>query len=138
MSEQTGPSDDENRAAGAEAVLLEWLCAVRGLALADVAALRLWAAREPAAFRAAFAAFTGIDVADTTFLQAAAGWLLGAGIRPDDLVRWTGDPADPWLEGRAVTGAALTHDSARATRVLDRPVVWPPPVRPPAAGRDAG
>src|SRR5664279_3406558 len=143
MFERTGRSSDENRAVGAEAVLLEWLRAVHRLPLADVAALRDWAARDPAAFREAFAAFAGTDAADTARLEAAAGWLLGAGIRPDDRVKWTGDPADPWLEGRTVTGAALTHDAAQTTIVLERPARWPPDpgtpaVRLPASDPGAG
>jgi hypothetical protein len=156
MSEPTRPFCDENRpgrdehaAVGAESVLLEWLRAVRGLRLADTAALRAWATDKPAAFRTAFATFAGLDAADSR-IQAGAEWLLGAGVRPDDRVQWTGDPADPWLEGRVITGAVLTDDPARATIVLGEPVAWPPAdigapapsvpprLRPPASGPGAG
>ena len=88
---------------------------------------------DPAGFRAAFAAFARIDPA---VADAAAGWLLGAGVRPDDRVRWTGAPADACLAGLAAIAGVLTDDPAQATIVLGRPPVWPPPLRPPVAGPD--
>ncbi|CAH2600693.1 conserved protein of unknown function [Rhodovastum atsumiense] len=135
-SPESSPPRDETEAVGAEAVLLEWLRAVRGQALADPAALRAWARADPAAFRAAFAGFAGMTAA-AAVLDAAAGWLLGAGVRPDDRVFWAGDQADPALAGLAVTGAALVADPTGA-RCFDRAPAWPPaaPVRPPAPGPD--
>ena len=112
----------EAAAVGAEAGLLEWLAAVRGITLPDPAALRAWARDNPAGFRAEFAAFARIDPA---VAQDAAGWLLGAGVRPDDQVRWTGDPADPCLAGLAAIGGRQTHDQAQATVVCDRRPTWP-------------
>ncbi len=114
---------DEAAAVGAEAVLLEWLAAVRGATLAGPLGLRDWARRDPAAFRAAFSAFAGIapDLA-----ASAAGWLLGAGVRPDDRVMWRGAATDPCLAGLAAIGGTLTDDPARATIVLAEPPVWPP------------
>ena len=134
------PAAAEAAAVGGEAVLLEWLAAVRGSAPDGKAALRAWARQDPAGFRAAFAAFAriGADVAD-----AAAGWLLGGGVRPDDVVLWTGDADDPCLAGLAAIGGRRTEQAAQATMVRDRPPVWPPAdapeaLRPPVSGPDEG
>ncbi len=90
-------------------------------------------ASDPAGFLAAFAAFARINPA---VAQAASGWLLGAGVRPNDRVRWTGAPSDACLAGLAAIAGALTDDPAQATIVLGRPPVWPPPLRPRVAGPD--
>jgi hypothetical protein len=116
---------DETASVGAEAVLLEWLAAVRGLPLDGPGALRDWAGRDPAGFCAAFAVFALLDPAVAC---AAAGWLLGAGVRPDDRVRWNGEPAAPCLAGLAAIGGILSDDEQTATIVLDRCPVWPPPL----------
>lgn len=123
----------EAASVGAEAVLLEWLAAVHGVDLDGPAALRAWAQRDRAGFRAAFAAFAGIDPG---VAEMAAGWLLGAGVRPDDLVLWTGDPADPCLAGLAAVGGRRAEQPGQATIVRDLPPVWPSPVRPPVADPD--
>ncbi len=128
----------ETASVGAEAVLLEWLAAVRGVALQGPAALQAWAQRDSTGFRAEFAAFARIDPG---VAAAAAGWLLGAGVRPDDRVLWTGNPADPCLAGLAAIGGRRTDLPAQATIVRDLPPVWPPPavqlpVRPPVSDRD--
>ncbi len=115
---------DEAASVGAEAVLLEWLAAVRSILLEGPHALRAWASRDPGGFRAAFSAFASID---PTLADSAAGWLLGTGVRPDDRVHWTGDPADACLAGLAAIGGVLTDDPAWATVTHDRPPVWPPP-----------
>ncbi len=115
---------DETASVGAEAVLLEWLAATRSILLEGPPGLRAWARRDPGGFRAAFAAFARIDPA---VADAAAGWLLGALVRPDDRVHWTGDPDDACLAGLAAIGGSLTDDPARATVTHDRPPVWPPP-----------
>ena len=117
---------DETEAVGAEAVLLEWLAAVHGLALSGPAALRGWACADRPAFQAAFAAFAGLPAEDAELLEAAAGWLLGAGLRPDDRVLWTGPPDDPCLRGLESTGARRATGEAGATRRLHRAPVWPP------------
>ena len=116
---------DEAASAGAEAVLLEWLAAVRGRVLPGPAGLRDWARTDRPAFRAAFAAFAGLPASDTGLLDAAAAWLLGAAIRPDDRVLWKGPADDPGLRALAVTGAARVTDPGAATRVLDRLPEWP-------------
>jgi hypothetical protein len=115
---------DEAAAVGAEAVLLEWLAAVDGRRLAGPAALRDWARGDPAAFRVAFSTFAGLDLG---LAESAAGWLLGAGVRPDDRVLWRGAATDPCLAGLTAIGGALTDDPAQATIVLGEPPVWPPP-----------
>ena len=115
---------DEAAAVGAEAVLLEWLAAVDGRRLAGPEGLRDWARGDPAAFRAAFAAFAGLGAG---LAESAAGWLLGAGVRPDDRVMWRGAATDPCLAGLAAIGGTLTDDPAQATIVLGEPPVWPPP-----------
>jgi hypothetical protein len=120
----TGRPADEAAAVSAETVLLEWLQAVHGRGLAGPAELRAWARRDPGGFRAAFAAFARIDPA---LSGPAAGWLLGAGVRPDDRVRWTGDPADPCLAGLAAISGVLTDDPARATITRGRAPAWPKP-----------
>jgi hypothetical protein len=125
MSTSKGRRADEATAVGAEAVLLEWLAAVGGRALAGPAGLRDWARADPAAFRAAFAVFAGVEPG---LAETAAGWLLGAGVRPDDRVLWRADAADPCLAGLAAIGGTLTEDPAEATIVLARPPVWPPAV----------
>lgn len=51
----------EAEAAGAPAVLLEWLRTVHGMALAGPAALAAWRCAEPAAFAAAMSAFACLD-----------------------------------------------------------------------------
>ena len=129
---------DETASVGAEAVLLEWLDATGRCHPANPAGLRDWARHEPAAFGAAFAAFARIDPA---LADDAAGWLLGAGVRPDDLVMWSGDPAAPCLAALAAIGGLLATQPAQATLRLDRPPVWPPPpnlppLKSPASGRD--
>ena len=113
---------NEAETVGGEAVLLEWLAATRSLPLDGPAGLRDWARQHPASFRAAFAAFAGVapDLAD-----AACGWLLGAGLRPDDSLYWTGDPADPCLAGLTAIDGVRTADPARATHVLGIAPVWP-------------
>jgi len=103
--------------------LLEWLAAVWGRALTDPTGLRAWARGDAAGFRAAFAVFAGVDA---ELAESAAGWLLGAGVRPDDRVLWRGDAADPCLAALAAIGGRLTGEAARATIVLARPPVWPP------------
>jgi diadenosine tetraphosphatase ApaH/serine/threonine PP2A family protein phosphatase len=133
MFTSIGRPADEATAVGAEAVLLEWLAAVCGRALAGPAGLRDWARSDPAAFRAAFAIFAGVD---TGLAEIAAGWLLGAGVRPDDRVLWRADAADPCLAGLAAIGGTLTDDPAEATLVLAQPPVWPPSVKPRAANPD--
>ncbi len=125
MCTSIGRPADEAAAVGAEAVLLEWLAAVWGRALAGPAGLRDWARRDPAAFRAAFCTFAGLAPG---LAESAAGWLLGAGVRPDDRVMWRGEATDPCLAGLAAIGGALTDDPAQATIVLAEPPVWPPPV----------
>ena len=124
---------DEAASVGAESVLREWLAAVRGVPLGTAAALRAWARHDPAAFRTEFAAFARIDPA---LAEAASGWLLGAGVRLDDRVMWTGDPADPCLAGLAAIGGRLAEDHGRVTIVRDRPPIWPPPLRPRVADPD--
>jgi hypothetical protein len=114
---------DEAAAVGAEAVLLEWLAAVAGRSLTGPAGLRDWARRDLAAFHAAFSTFAGVPPA---LAEAAAGWLLGAGVRPDDRVMWNGDPNDPCLAGLAAIGGSLTKVAAEATITLAAPPVWPP------------
>ena len=118
---------DEETAVGAETVLLEWLAAVCGRALTNPAGLRDWARGDPAGFRTAFVAFAGVDA---ELVESAAGWLLGAGVRPDDWVLWRGDAADPCLAGLEAIGGRLTADAARATIVRARPPVWPPVLPP--------
>ena len=124
---------DEAASVGAESVLLEWLAAVRGMKLDGAAALRAWAQANPARFRSDFAAFARIDPA---LAEAASGWLLGAGVRPDDRVMWTGNPDDPCLAGLAAIGGRLAADQGQATIVCDRPPVWPPALRPRVADPD--
>jgi len=123
MSTWKGRPTDEATAVGAEAVLLEWLAAVCGRDLADAAGLRDWARNDPAAFRAAFSVFACVEPG---LAEAAAGWLLGAGVRPDDRVLWRADAADPCLAGLAAIGGTLTDDPAEATIVLALPPAWPP------------
>jgi len=125
MSTSKGRPADEATAVGAEAVLLEWLAAVGGRALAGPAGLRDWARSDPTAFRAAFSVFAGVE---PELADAAAGWLLAAGVRPDDRVLWRGEAADPCLAGLAAIGGTLTDDPAQATIVLALPPAWPPAV----------
>ncbi len=122
MCSRTWRPANESAAVEAEAVLLEWLAAVRGLPLADPTALRAWARRDPTAFAAAFAAFAGIPPA---LAAPAAGWLLGTGVRPDDRVLWRGNPTDPALAALAAIGGSLSDNPAEATITLDEPPVWP-------------
>ncbi len=124
---------NEPASVNAESVLLEWLAAVRGMGVNGPDGLRDWARRDPAGFRAAFCAFARIDPA---VADAAAGWLLGAGVRPDDRVHWTGKARNPCLAALAAIGGVLTADPAGATIVTGRPPIWPPPLRPPVAGPD--
>jgi hypothetical protein len=124
---------DEKATVSAEAVLLEWLAAIRGFVPGGPAGLRDWARHNPGEFRAAFSAFARID---PELAHSAAGWLLGAVVRPDDRVLWTGDTADPCLAGLAAIGGVLTDDPACATIRRDCPPVWPPAFRPPGANPD--
>ena len=113
---------NERDAVGAESVLIEWLAATHRRSLRRPADLRAWARDDPTAFRAAFCRFAHVppDLAD-----AAAGWLLGAGLRPDDRVLWRGDPADPSLAALRALGGTLATDPAEASLVLASPPLWP-------------
>jgi hypothetical protein len=112
---------DEVEAVGAVAVLLEWLAAVHARPLAGPAALAAWARADRPGFRAAFAAFAALPDTDARLLDDAAGWLLGAGIRPDDRVVWLGPPADPALAALAAIGGRL----APAGRPFTAVPTWP-------------
>jgi hypothetical protein len=114
---------DEAAAVGAEAVMLEWLAALCGRRLAGPTGLRDWARADPAAFRVAFCAFAGVAPGQA---ESAAGWLLGAGVRPADRVLWRGAASHPCLAGLAAIGGTLTDDPAQATIVLGQPPLWPP------------
>jgi len=141
------------------AALLEWLRAVRCIALAGADGLAAWRARAPADFAAAIADFVGLDgAADVrqtllrghdarealilhgnswqraelrtapalpaevaTMLAAltqadlpalAASHLLDADTRPDTLLHWGGDPAEPWPLGAWLVGATVVLGSA--------------------------
>ena len=122
MCTSTLPPTREAASVSAESVLLEWLAAVRSLGFNDAAALHAWARHDPPGFRAAFAGFARVDPA---VADSAAGWLLGAGLRPDDRVWWAGDPADPCLAGLAAIGGRRAASAAQATLVRDCAPVWP-------------
>jgi len=108
------PAQDEARAVDAETVFAEWLAACGGKHCADTAELRAWARAERPAFHAAFAGFTGQQGRDTRFLDALAGFLLTARLRPDDVLLWTGDPGHPALAAARATGADVLTDAATA------------------------
>ena len=112
---------------------MEWLAATRGFCPGSPSRLRDWARDDQTSFRAVFAAFANLD---PDLVEAAAGWLLGAGVRPDDRVMWTGDPADPCLAGLAAIAGRFAAHPAQATIVCGQPPVWPPPLRPPASNPD--
>ncbi len=112
----------ERQAVGAAAVLREWLAAVEGRHLTE-AALAAWARREPEAFAAAFARFARVPP-DLAF--AAAAWLLGPGVRPDDRVLWRGKPDPHALAALAALGGRLAANAAEATLVVAALPPWPP------------
>jgi hypothetical protein len=98
---------NEAEAVGATAVLLEWLAAVEHRPLAGPEALAAWARADRTAFRAAFAAFAALPPRNAQLIDDAAGWLLGAGIRPDDHIAWLGSADDPCLAALAAIGGKL-------------------------------
>jgi hypothetical protein len=113
---------NEAEAVGAQTVLIEWLAATGRRSLGQPADLRAWARGDPTAFRAAFCRFAGVPPG---LADAAAGWLLGAGLRPDDRVLWQGDPADPCLAALRALGGTLATEAAEASLVFARPPRWP-------------
>lgn len=113
---------DEPQAAGAVAVMLEWLAAVAHRPLAGPEALRAWARADRAAFRAAFARFAGLPADRPALLDAAAAWLLGGNIRPDTPIAWLGAPDDPALEALHAIGGR--RDAAAPRRFTALPD-WP-------------
>jgi hypothetical protein len=121
---------DEQEAASARTVFIEWLRATGRVPDADPATLQAWRASDPVSFRTAFASFAGIDPAaparDTLrspapeeylaaldvagmaeFLDTVAAHLLDAGTRPDDRLVWAGPPA-LWPLAALAIGAEVT------------------------------
>jgi hypothetical protein len=117
---------DERRATSNEAALRLRLRAEGIADLADHAALRRFAAAEPATFNDAILAFAGVAAPP----DALAALLLDADLRPDDRLLVAGTPAHAWLRplARVIRAPHATPATLRAIAEAEQAslVIAPP------------